>query len=278
MKILVDVFGGFGNQLFQVAFALHLKRKNYNPILYTFSSKKSIGHNVFFIDETHFGLRKLSEFQEKKINKIKSYSYLDKKLFHIVNEEEITSIKKGDWTKEDKSNFSTISFNGYWQDRMFVDENIDDIKKGLLQFNSFQKSIEIKKKIGSTVLHVRRGDHAQYLPLQYYLDSISRASERISNFHYEIITDDYEWVKSKKEFASAEKIHFPNKSDNVMQNTIKDFSKMIEFENFIISNSTYSWWAARLGQNNDSKIFYPWPYWEGKDLDLFYKKWIRINR
>ena len=93
MKIIVDVFGGFGNQLFQIALALHLKRKNYNPILYTFSSKKSIGHNVFFIDETHFGLRKLSEFQEKKINKIKSYSYLDRKLFHIVNEEEITSIK-----------------------------------------------------------------------------------------------------------------------------------------------------------------------------------------
>ena len=278
MKILVDIFGGFGNQLFQIGLALHLKKKNYNPMLYTFSSKKSIGHNVFFIDEKYFGLGKLSESEEKKIGKIKSYSYLNKKLFQIIGEDNISSIKNGDWVKDIKSNFSTISFNGFWQDRMFVDENIEDIKKGLLQFDSFENAIDKQKKKGSTVIHVRRGDHQQYLPFQYYLDSISKASQMISNFHYEIITDDYEWVKSKKEFTYAEKIHFPNKSDNVMENTIKNFSKMIEFENFIISNSTYSWWAARLGQNESSNIYYPWPYWEGKNLDLFYEKWTKVNR
>ena len=77
----------------------------------------------------HIWAKKIIRIPRKKINKIKSYSYLDRKLFHIVNEEEITSIKNGDWTKDDKSNFSTISFNGFWQDRVFVDENIDDMKK-----------------------------------------------------------------------------------------------------------------------------------------------------
>ena len=79
-------------------------------------------------------------------------------------------------------------------------------------------------------------------------------------------------LSSKKEFASADKIHSPNKSDSVMQNTIKNFSKMIEFENFIISNSTYSWWAARLDKIKTVKSFTLGHTGKVKIYRLFYKK------
>ena len=57
-----------------------------------------------------------------------------------------------------------------------------------------------------------------------------------------------------------------------------DFSKMLNYENFIISNSSYSWWAAKIAENDNSNIFYPFPYWPALEPDILYDNWIRVNR
>ena len=62
-----------------------------------------------------------------------------------------------------------------------------------------------------------------------------------------------------------------------MQNTIKNFSKMIAFENFIISNSTFSLVPALLVSDSYSKVIYPDPWIKNKSLDINFDNWIKIS-
>ena len=62
-----------------------------------------------------------------------------------------------------------------------------------------------------------------------------------------------------------------------MEDTIETFSKMLVFENFIISNSTYSLIAALLSEKDNSNIYYPDPWFRNEDKTLKLKKnWIKL--
>ena len=141
--------------------------------------------------------------------------------------------------------------------------------------NAFNNRLVIP---GKTVLHVRRGDYLninEQLSERFYLDSISYCENNITNFSYEVFTDDYEFVSKSKVFATASKIH---KSDGSNKSTLKDFSLMLDKENFIIGNSTFSLLAAILSETTNSKILFADPWYKNKAKDLnFDKNWIGIE-
>ena len=53
---------------------------------------------------------------------------------------------------------------------------------------------------------------------------------------------------------------------------------MIRHENFIISNSTYSFMAALLGSDEKSDVYQPSPWMKEKNKNLIVKDWRTINR
>ena len=79
-------------------------------------------------------------------------------------------------------------------------------------------------------------------------------------------------------FKYANFVYSPINSHQSTQDTIETFSKMLQFENFIIANSSFSYMAAFLGSGLHSKIFYPNPWFknrESKNLSL--NNWIKIQ-
>ncbi len=54
---------------------------------------------------------------------------------------------------------------------------------------------------------------------------------------------------------------------------------MATFDHFIISNSSYSWWASYLGEKENSIIIAP-KYWykdkKTKEMPLFRKNWTLL--
>ena len=54
---------------------------------------------------------------------------------------------------------------------------------------------------------------------------------------------------------------------------------MAKYDHFIISNSSYSWWASYLGEKENSKIKAP-KYWykniKTKEIPLYRKNWILL--
>jgi len=277
---IVDIMGGYGNQLFQICFALFLKKHGFNPKLYAFKNNNYDDHNFYIINEKNFGLKSFNPLSERIITKIKKNKSLDEKYFSIIksggviNKDQIKEIKNIKF----KNNKLVTSFNGFWQDKNMVDEIYEEFYKGIRKTTSINNSLNLPITKGSTMLHIRRGDHQEYLPIKYYSDSIDAASSDIENFNLDIFTDDKDWVESQPEFKNASNIYGPSSEFQTGEETIKTFSKMLNYENFIISNSTYSWWPARIAGTKDSSIYYPYPHWVNYQPDIYYENWIKIER
>jgi hypothetical protein len=270
---IVDIMGGFGNQLFQICFALYLKKEGKKPFIYIINPHDNSDHNVYMLEEENFNLSTVGSFSKSLIRNLKSIPIINDKIFSVINQDSMEEIKANNI-----SNMKLVnSYNGFWQDKLFVDVVLDEFKTGFFKNEMFNDSIKKVPIKGSTMLHIRRGDHQAYLPLDYYKDAIKEAG-RINNFNYDIYTDDPEWVKSQGIFNNAKNVYGPSKESNIQSDTLNTFARMLTYENFIISNSTFSWWAAKLSERKESKIFYPYPHWPNYQPDIFYDNWIRINR
>tara|TARA_A100000172_G_scaffold59608_1_gene39143 strand:- start:352 stop:687 length:336 start_codon:yes stop_codon:yes gene_type:complete len=91
-----------------------------------------------------------------------------------------------------------------------------------------------------------------------------------------IFSDDPNWCYKQKLFASDRFII--TKSDSPYH----DLHLMTQCDDFIIANSTFSWWGAWLCKNPFKDVIYPHK-WFGPNntnkstIDLFPKSWRMIN-
>jgi hypothetical protein len=278
----VTLKGGIGNQLMQYSFANLLKNHGYKVKI----------DNRFFCDK-NFAVGNTernelfdSEFFGFENMKTIEYKFIDnfEKIYHsnfIKNNIQIFHNYIFGYFN-DKSSFDIFNlprhsiFNGYWQ---YIND-LNFFKKYLISClqkkDEFNISFKNKKLIGSTMLHVRRGDYLelnQELQEDYYLKAIKLMENRVKNFHFSIFTDDKKWVENQDFSKKSLNIFTPNDS-------IDDFStfcKMMDFENYIIANSTYSYIAALLGSTNRSSIIYPKVWFKNRTKKInFEHTWISV--
>jgi len=161
------------------------------------------------------------------------------------------------------------SLYGYFQSQKYFDNCSDYIRK---IFMPSQKSDNLEDYC---CIHVRRGDYLRYpkhhplQPIQYYM----KAAELIPVKKFMVFSDDVEWCR--RNFTGNEF------TINETHSVISDFSKMINCSNFIIANSTFSWWAAWLCGNKNKVVIAPcnwfgpaYSTWSIKDL--IPPEWILI--
>lgn len=132
-------------------------------------------------------------------------------------------------------------------------------------------------------IHIRRSDYLRYptkhpVVTEEYLDeAISRMSDDGVKY-FLFFGDDPDWIKK---YASNKKIVWALSEGN---SEIDDMKAMSKCRFQIISNSTFSYWAAYLNQNENKKIITPHEdNWFGPDnnhldvKDLLPPDWIRIK-
>jgi hypothetical protein len=111
-------------------------------------------------------------------------------------------------------------------------------------------------------VHVRRGD---YLNLQnvhpipseaYYTEALKRLNS--NNRDVLLFSDDVNWVKSNL----ANKVSNPIVVDSGDQSL--DMILMSQCNDFVIANSSFSWWASWLCKNPDKRILCP-KVWLGNE-------------
>lgn len=153
-------------------------------------------------------------------------------------------------------------------------------------------------------LHVRRGDyllpqhhHFCLLGLDYYNEAIGHFMSEIQDYHFVVFSNDIEWCKENliegdmvTYIGSAEgDFGVPPPSDNPpvsVEPSEKAFSDLILMslcEHNIISNSSFSWWAAFKNENENKKVICPKNYLKNYSPfrhingNYYPQEWIAIN-
>jgi len=149
-----------------------------------------------------------------------------------------------------------------------------------------KECVEMIDRIRSTksvCIHVRRGDfytnpsaktvHAVDLT-DYYTRSVQMMKGKVKDPHFYIFSDEPEWVRKNLDLGQNSTVVDINTVDEPEQ----DLRVMSECQNFIIANSSFSWWGAWLSSNEDKTVIAPrqWFLDDRGSQDLCPEEWIRI--
>ena len=299
MKI-VNIIGGLGNQLFQYAFAIALKRANPQEQIYIDTHhfhylfikkwKTSNLHNGFELDRIFDNIN-LPIANMSQLVKVTTYmpnfvlSRIIRKIFPKRSTEYVATIQENQKYLPEILNFEgNMYYEGYWQAAGYYEPH-----KELLQ-NIFRHPqpdkqntvlIEEISKSQSVGIHVRRGEYLK-LPRysgiceeNYYRKAIKLIESDGIAHRYYIFTNDIDWCKQHIcPFLSNKDISFV--THNSGKDSCWDMFLMTYCRNLIIANSSFSWWGAFLNKHAE-KIIAPTLWMNGKDCnDIYAKGWIRI--
>ena len=167
-----------------------------------------------------------------------------------------------------------VSLVGYFQSEKYFKHIEDDIRKlfgpkedALSCWASTQHLFD-----NPVALHIRRGDflinsvHHHNLSMKYYEEALNQFD---SDRQVIIFSDDTDWCKAQPLFEGDRFLVCEGGGPYT------DLYMMSKCDDFIIANSTFSWWGAWLG--NRGKVIAP-KKWFGETLghdtkDLYCKGW-----
>lgn len=281
--MFVVIRGGLGNQMFQVANALVVGKKfNRTPIYIDFSSSARVKRTW---DLSCFGIEptKLSFFENLKFFALMSLSRL---LPHSLAFTYCGVLMEGDKKNSLFLEVPPKIISGYWQKPKIFDQYGSEIRE-TFSFPHHDFLDEIKNEFSGlpvVAIHIRRGDYVSDPVAQkvhhvcdedWYLKAWSRMRSIIGPCKALVFSDDPEWVKSN--------IHFEGNvtyiSNALEREAWVDMKAMSLCDHFIISNSTFSWWAAYLGKNNEGVVLAPSNWFRGvstKALEICPPSWILL--
>ena len=251
----VRLSGGLGNQLFQAAFGI--------------SKSISWGGKVIF-DASSYKKYKTHSLEVTKFPEICNnyqFSFKEKSVFRKFFEKlsvdrNIIEENGLGYQNLDPGDCFGKELVGYWQtERYFISEKEyicslfqPDVETNLVVDNLYSQ-LNMVSPQQSVCVHIRRGDYANdqkansihgVLPLNYYFNAVNCFKEK----QVYVFSDDVEWCELNLPQAW---IIIKNQGKSPIETLIF----MSRFSNFIIGNSTFSWWGAYLANFKNKKVICP---------------------
>lgn len=253
--MIICLSGGLGNQLFQYALGCSMKEKYGIEIRYDESvlNKDIYRKNAIkYIDKDYKTISQFAGFVwgvKYKISNGKWKGMINETsnlLFEYKNIEPNCKYLKGCWQNVE-----------YFQEiKPLLIKNIDFTH----MLNTKQEEYIAKMHTENSIaVHVRRGD---YLKLQefyfitdvdYYIEAMQFFHGKDKNCKFYFFSDDIQWCR--RQFENRSNCVFIEGNDE--NSAFTDFEMMRNCKNFIISNSTFSWWASWLSTESDKIMIAP---------------------
>ena len=263
MQHAVRISDGLGNQMFQYAFAYALSKKSnakvvLDPLFWGTSLRK------YQLEEFHISLTRkmvspfwdyLLGFGPRNGRRFKDQyrQHLIHKYYQVFEEKKIMHYDETVWNQTQPA-----FFMGFWQTPRYFEDYYEDLRmqftlKRPLSVQAGHYMDRIKQGI-SVALHIRRTDYVRKegnatLQFRFYEEALRRLSEVLGDFSLFVFTDDKEFVKEN--FYLHNYILIENVSD------LEEFELMKSCAHHIVANSTFSWWAAYLGENKGGIVYAP---------------------
>ncbi|MBR2648187.1 MAG: alpha-1,2-fucosyltransferase [Sediminibacterium sp.] len=282
-KVIARIKGGLGNQLFIYSFAYELSRKLSSKLILddkTGFYKDSYGRKPVF--------NKLvckSDYRFIKVYEIITF-YLCKILSHDISEKlgvkfliELDNKQRVSWYSQDFSKVRIVFIEGYFQSYEYFYQSRFEIKTHLkfkIPHSDYYIRLEgLIRKSNSVAIHIRRRDYTNILDMDYYHKSIGLIKKSLISPYFFFFCDDIEWLNSNLGKFNTQNNYIVSTSE---MNELMEFTLMSLCKNFIIANSSYSWWAAYLaGIESDGMVLAP----DRTDIgviDAFYpNSWLLVK-
>ncbi len=174
---------------------------------------------------------------------------------------------------------NTVYLEGYWQSHKYFSDIAEILKNDLkfqtpicLEYKSLQHEIVASQE--AVAIHVRRKQYDIAIEGGYYNAAIHQMLQLVPECRLYCFSDDPHWCKEN--LASKYPVQVIYDPDVT---ALDDFKLMTCCQHFIIANSSFSWWAAWLGEQNktDSIVMMPDKDWylarPGNSPD----SWLRIK-
>ncbi|OJV44762.1 MAG: hypothetical protein BGO29_09400 [Bacteroidales bacterium 36-12] len=285
-KYIIALTSGLGNQMFQYALFIYLKNiKKEHCIIYPFN-KHLNEHNGYEIQDI---------FKNVMI-KNESSLWIDVyiKLYTFINNLCCTLKRRL------RSNIPMIGMNllpyrvvifPNWGNYVFIPKINEILQNEIFKFSEFEsdKNIKLEEFISSNnsvSIHIRRGDFisnprwrctlGDICDIDYYTKAINIISSKTSNPVFIVFSDDIVWASKNLNLYGATYVDW-----NKGKNSYNDLHLMSLCKHNIISNSTFSLWAAWLNTNKNKLVVTP-SKWRNKHNDNTKKlfipaDWIEVN-
>lgn len=292
--IYIALKGGLGNQMFQLAAAYNLATEKKTQLSVITDEFKKEESEIY--TKRSFELASVFVLEDIEIAKKKDYAYLlkndltsriKKKLFNGIAYFEPNLQYQPTIKKLGRNTY----LNGYFQSEQYFKKHQQSIK-ALFSFrkNLNKKTEDIVKIIQqkrTLAIHVRRGDYVTKqninaihgnLPLAYYKKALKNFE--LDKYNICFFSDDILWVKEKFGYLDARELTFVDWNHHT--DAWQDLYLMSQCDDFIIANSSFSWWGAWLSEKPDKKIIAPKNWFKDKNLnqftgDLIPDEWKQIS-
>ena len=295
-KIIFYFQGGLGNQLFQYASALAIASVTDREVYFDLTS-----YNKSFADKRSFHLEQLLILAGILPYKSKELHYWLVKIFYKLSLNRKSNIFKifnyvietnPIYYKNSSSNFdwkflnsldthNTIYIYGFWMNEMYFINQKNIIINDINQFFDSKFAHTISKDILYGIHlrffvkdNARNNDPNLFLENStYYAKAIEYFNIEKKAFNFSVFSHDIPKAKIVLEGLGFDSVYFNYISDN---DDMASFYKLSKTPNLIISNSSFSWWAAFLRNHLSLPTLTITPL-ECEMLPYIPKGWLQLN-
>lgn len=299
--------GGLGNQLYQYAMARSLQEIYGDKIRCDISKFDYKGTNVVkrplvlnefqITDRIEFGRYTIPRLVYKVKKKFyeKIFFWTDESVrYKKMSDKGIFAPSGGYFSYFEASLTSqrTKYINGLFQAHEYFDDIRPILQRELIQKYEFlsketRKVIEKMRNENSVCVHWRRGDYLspQYAKCllvcdeNYYKKAINKIASKIDNPVFYIFTNSPEDAVTIQENNIFDfPMHYVNLMFDGEHSDTEDFSLMLACKHYIISNSTFSWWAQYLNDDSEKMVCAPSVWNRNEEAKtLYFPEWEIIE-
>ncbi len=294
--IVVQIINGFGNQLFQYAAARQVATSLGAPLKLDLSAFQRLDFTWQY--QLDYYNENFEIATEKEL-----FSVADPYIFYtpgfgFTKKLKVPSFHSSTHFLERSTLYQpqirTISgdhyLEGYFQSINYISEIRTELLKEFKVQPRGAIDIALLDKIrlcNSVAVHVRRGDYASnpdinktygVCSLAYYQQAIDYIKERVINAQLFVFSNDIDWCRRELKYDLPVTYVSGSFAPPV------DFYLMSSCKHFVIANSTFSWWAAWLGDAPDKIVTEPKSFFANfqhmfphlPEPDLGVEEWIKF--
>lgn len=300
MTLLIKLNGGLGNQLFQLAFGLALADKLEREL---WLDTRGLEHLSFRARATERSLEldlytdlnflpKMGGDLSREIDTLRNSGrsplhslaakIASKKISICHYKESRDEFLEAEDPKTRFDECALIYAEGYWASPIFANQAKEALKRHLQILSPLPKRLDgIEQAIkdpNSLAVHIRRGDFVSsaknqhgVLSQKYYwkaLEALAHSKRRVFFF-----SDDEEWCRA--EFSTVAGATFVSESRE--EKPAQHLRLLSQASRLVLSNSSFSWWAAWLSELDGDKIIRPSLWTRSRDgAGIYPSSWSEL--